>query len=168
MPSMRQSARSSPSLGVSSITTQNQVLYKLFDLFALNEVRVRAPAVFVFIQLLSTWSRTAPRLPGLTTDDLAEERFFKALALAEEFALSPLYYLLKILSTKDAAGAKKASDQLFPHIAGAVAFLQAKPLDDARLEYGWDGLVVPKKDKPLEFTRTSERRHGPTSLPSGC
>jgi Family of unknown function (DUF6603) len=142
-------------LGVSSVTTQNQVLYKLFDLVALNEVRVRAPAVFFFVQLLSNMVEDSAEVPELTTDDLAEERFFKALALAEEFALSPLYYLFKILSTKDAAGAKKASDRLFPHIAGAVAFLQAKPLDDARLEYGWDGLVVPQKDKPLEFTRTS-------------
>ncbi|HKG93215.1 MAG TPA: DUF6603 domain-containing protein [Gemmatimonadaceae bacterium] len=142
------------SLGVSSVTTQNQVLYKLFDLFALNEVRVRAPAVYFFVQLLSTIVEDSAEVPGLTTDDLAEERFFRAIAMAEEFALSPLYYLFKILSTKDAAGAKKASDRLFPHIAGAVAYLQGN-LDETRLEYGWDGLVVPKKNAPLEFTRGS-------------
>ena len=142
-------------LGVSSVTTQNQVLYKLFDLFALNEVRVRAPAVYFIVQLLATMVEDSQELPQLTTDDLAEERFFKALALVVEFALSPLYYLFKILSVKDAAGAKKASDRLFPHIAGAVAYFQAKPLDDSRLEYGWDGLVVPKKNAPLEFTRAS-------------
>jgi len=142
-------------LGVSSITTQNQLMYRLFDLFALNEVRVRAPAVFFTVQLLSTIVEDSAEVPQLTTDDLAEERFFKALALAEEFALSPLYYLFKILSLKDSAGAKKASDRLFPHIAGAVAYFQRKALDDSRLEYGWDGLVVPKKNAPLEFTRAS-------------
>src|SRR5215207_77564 len=61
------------SLGVSSVTTQNQVLYRLFDLFALNEVRVRAPAVYAFVQLLSTMVEDSAEGPGLTTDDLAEE-----------------------------------------------------------------------------------------------
>src|SRR5215468_9121459 len=74
-------------LGVSSVTTQNQVLHRLFDLFALNEVRVRAPAAFSIIQLLSFIVEENSELPDLTTDDLAEERLFKSLALAIEFAL---------------------------------------------------------------------------------
>jgi hypothetical protein len=143
------------SLGVSSVTTQNQVLYRLFDLFALNEMRVRAPGLYAFVQLLATMVEDSAEGPGLTTDDLAEERFFKAIALALEFAASPLYYVFKVLSAKDAAAAKKFSDRLFPHVAGAVAYFQGKPLDDSRLEYGWDSLVVPKKDLPLDFTRTS-------------
>src|SRR5262249_2013431 len=90
-------------LGVSSVTTQNQLLYRLFDLFALNEVRVRAPGAFSLIQLFSTIVEDNSELPQLTTDDLAEERMFKSLALAIEFALSPLYYFVKVLSTKDTA-----------------------------------------------------------------
>src|SRR5262245_50579902 len=103
-------------LGVSSVSTQNQVLYRLFDLFALNEVRVRAPGIFSLIQLFSTVVEDSVEVPDLTTDDLAEERMFKAIALALEFALSPLYYILKILSAKDSAAAKRPSDRLFPHI----------------------------------------------------
>jgi hypothetical protein len=145
------------SLGVSSVTTQNQVLYRLFDLFALNEVRVRAPSVFFFVQLLSTIVEDSSEGPGLTTDDLAEERFFKAIAKAMEFALSPTYYFFKMLSQPDSISAKRASDRLFPQIAGLVAYLQHEkqglPLADLRIIYGWDSFVVPKKDSPLDFIR---------------
>src|SRR5262245_53040603 len=143
------------SLGVSNVTTQNQLLYRLFDLFALNEVRVRAPGAFSLIQLLSAIVEDSSEVPQLTTDDLADERMFKALLLAVKFALSPFYYFLKVLSTKDSAAAKRASDRLFPHMLGALAYVQRKALDDSRLEYGWDGLVIPKKANPLVFERNS-------------
>jgi hypothetical protein len=143
------------SLGVSGVTTQNQVLYRLFDLFALNELRVRDPVSYFAVQFLATLVEDSAEVPGLTTDDLAEARFFRAIALALEFACSPLYYFFKTLSTKDAEAAKRTSDRLFPHIAGLIAYLQRKALDDSRLEYGWDSFVPSKKNTSLDLVPES-------------
>lgn len=123
-------------LGVSGVTAQNELLYQLFDLLALNYVRLREPSLYFIVQALGALVEDSSEL---VEEDASVERFLRTLGKAVVFALSPFYYFVKTFTAKDEAAARRTSERVFPHLAAALAIFAGQK----EIILGWDSYQDP-------------------------
>lgn len=116
--------------GVTNATVINELTYRLFDLLALNYVRLYLPTLFFVSQALGALVEDSGEL---VEEEIEAWRFLKTLGKAFVFAVSPLYYLTQTFSAKDEARAKYVSERIFPQLAAVFAWRDFK-----EILLGWD------------------------------
>jgi hypothetical protein len=151
--------------GSSDVTRVNSIVYLVFDMLAANYARLYLPRTYAAIQALSAMVED---YSALDDRPFVVERFFAAIARAEEFLLSPIGYTFQTLKQgiESEQRAKKVSDNVFPHIA-AFLLLAGKlsdslePITTKEVIYGWDSLDAPvpwppTADNPPRTTRADQ------------
>ena len=129
--------------GTTDTTRLNAIVYLLFDILAANYARLYTPTLYFAVQALGI---IVEDTSALDDDPDAIERFFGAIARAEEFLLSPIGYTYLALKNgvQDGEHAQKFSDRIFPQIA--ILLILAKKLSPSLesvtttdVSYGWEG-----------------------------
>lgn len=119
--------------GAGPVSVHNELLYRMFDLLAVNYMRLKYPREYFLIQAIGALVDGSAEL---VEREAAFARVFDTLAKVVSFALSPLYYLFKTMGAEDEAAARRVSEGIFPHLA---AFLALSGITDEVI-YGWDAV----------------------------
>lgn len=142
--------------GVSGVTAHNEALYRVFDLLALNYVRLYEPKMFFALQLASALIEDSS---VINKEEADFARLFKSIGQIIALGCAPLYYLPRSLfGAKSEEEARRISDKIFPHLAG---FLVSGLGEDIHLKtneviYGWDNSPHPD-DKRSQADTISQR-----------
>lgn len=133
--------------GSTDVTRINAIVYAVFDMLASNYARLYFPRMYAIIQALSA---IVEDYSALDDRPFVVERFFAAIARAEEFALSPLGYTFQSLvqGVANEERARQVSDRVFPHMAAfallAKSFHESlEPFTTSEVIYGWDSISTP-------------------------
>lgn len=139
--------------GSNDVTRINSIVYLMFDMLALNYVRLHFPRSYAIIQALSA---IAEDYSALEDRPPVMERIFAPIAKAEEFILSPIGYTFLALAQgiENEERARKVSDHIFPQIATFALLAKSLSKMSDTLEvleefgtrevvYGWDSLIKP-------------------------
>ncbi len=141
--------------GTTDVTRINSIVYLMFDMLALNYVRLHFPRAYAIIQALSAITED---YSALEDRPYVMDRIFAPIAKAEEFILSPIGYTFLALAQgiESEERARKVSDHIFPQIAAFALLAKSLSKMSDSLEvleefgtkeviYGWDSLQKPIK-----------------------
>jgi hypothetical protein len=128
--------------GSTDVTRINSITYLIFDMLALNYVRLYLPRTYFFVQAANA---IVEDTSAVDDSPLVLEHFMSAYAQALLFALSPGYYIWKVLDTEDADQAQKVADGVFPHLAalfmlGPKLSSSLEPIATKEVICGWDAV----------------------------